>query len=299
MSIEQTDGIVLKSVDFSETSLILSIYTQNFGKINAIAKGGRRLKSPFETSLDVLAHVRLGVLRKKNDSLDILTESKLIQRFCPHSHNLAGLYAGYILVDLIQELTENGEPNPPLFFLIKATLEDFAIGSFVQRSLIRFEWRMLDLLGMKPVLDRCVECERQLPDIPRSVSTVASPPHKHLGFSDSACSASEISNHLKHTLQHRVSFSPLNGGILCSRCRIGATHLLSVRQSTLTLLRQLIQQSSSLEEEFQNRMWTQMSIDKSALGEIRRLTTHTVSHLAERRPELYSYLGVVSRFDRE
>lgn len=265
MSIEQTDGIVLKSVDFSETSLILSIYTRNFGKINAIAKGGRRLKSPFETSLDVLAHVRLGVLRKKNDSLDILTESKLIQRFCPHSHNLAGLYAGYILVDLIQELTENGDPNPLLFSWIKATLDDFAIGSFVQRTLIRFEWRMLDLLGMKPVLNHCVECERPLPNTP----------------------------------QHRVSFSPLNGGILCSRCRIGATHLLSVRPSTLTLLRQLIQQSGSLEEEFQNRIWTQISIDKSELGEIRRLTTHTVSHLAERRPELYSYLGVVSHFDRE
>ena len=58
---DQTDGIVLRAVDFSETSLILAIYTQDFGKISAIAKGGRRLKGPFESSLDLLCRVRLSV----------------------------------------------------------------------------------------------------------------------------------------------------------------------------------------------------------------------------------------------
>ncbi|MFN5395348.1 MAG: DNA repair protein RecO, partial [Planctomycetota bacterium] len=46
MSLEKTDAIVLKTVEWSETSLVVTLFTKDFGKISAIAKGARRLKSP-------------------------------------------------------------------------------------------------------------------------------------------------------------------------------------------------------------------------------------------------------------
>jgi DNA repair protein RecO (recombination protein O) len=55
---ENADAVVLRTVDFSETCLILTLFTRQFGKIEALAKGGRRLKSPFESALDILTRIR-------------------------------------------------------------------------------------------------------------------------------------------------------------------------------------------------------------------------------------------------
>ena len=163
----------------------MAIYTRDFGKLNVIAKGGRRLKGPFESSLDLLSRVYLSVIQKKSDLLDILTESKLIWRFRPTRDNFAGLYAGYIVSELVNKFTEAGEPNPALYDLLSDTLVDFERGTQVMRSLLRFEWLFLELLGHRPELNFCVECGEDL---------------------------TEIS-------EKRLYFAPLDGGVVCSECR--------------------------------------------------------------------------------
>ena len=52
----KTEGIVLKSTEFKEADKIVTIYTKNYGKISAIAKGVRKIKSKFESSLEILTH---------------------------------------------------------------------------------------------------------------------------------------------------------------------------------------------------------------------------------------------------
>ncbi|MFM7928683.1 MAG: DNA repair protein RecO, partial [Pirellula sp.] len=81
MSLEKTDAIVLKTVEWSETSLVVTLFTRDFGKISAIAKGARRLKSPFESALDLLSLSSVVFLKKSGESLDLLTEAKLLRRF--------------------------------------------------------------------------------------------------------------------------------------------------------------------------------------------------------------------------
>ncbi len=74
-------AIVLRTVEFSETSLILTLFTREFGKVRGLAKGARRLKSAFESALDLLALCRIVFLRKSSEALDLLTEAKLLRRF--------------------------------------------------------------------------------------------------------------------------------------------------------------------------------------------------------------------------
>src|SRR5512143_2186053 len=95
MSSEKATAIVLRTVEFSETSLILTLFTREFGKVRGLAKGARRLKSAFESALDLLALCRIVFLRKSSDALDLLTEAKLLRRFRPAGRDLLSLYAGY------------------------------------------------------------------------------------------------------------------------------------------------------------------------------------------------------------
>ncbi|MGI6401826.1 MAG: DNA repair protein RecO [Thermoguttaceae bacterium] len=163
MSIEKTDAIVLRTVDFSESSLVLTLYTRDFGKVRGLAKGARRLKNPFETSLDFLASIKLTFIRKNTDALDLCTESKLARRFRPNERNLRGLYAAYYVAELLDHMTEDYDPDPGLFRLADLTLESLETRGRVGSLVFAFEAGLLDLFGVFPSTRRCVECGEPLP----------------------------------------------------------------------------------------------------------------------------------------
>ncbi len=135
---EKATAIVIRTVEFSETSLVVTLFTREFGKIGALAKGARRLKGPFESALDLLALCRIVFLHKSSDALDLLTEAKLLRRFRPPGRDLSGLYAGYYLAELLGELTDEDDPHPELFDLADETLAALVAGEPVAKRLMRF-----------------------------------------------------------------------------------------------------------------------------------------------------------------
>jgi len=208
MSAEKTEGIVLRVIEFSETSCIVTLMTRDFGKITAMAKGARRPKSPFEAALDVLALCRIVFLHKTSGAMSLLTEAKLDRRFRSSSTNLKRLYAGYYIVELLNVLTDEGDSNPELFDLAVKTIylidSDQIEDAQLNRHLMEFELKALDLLGHLPMLTKCVSCGRE-----------------------------------KTTLD-RVHFGLNDGGILCQTCRRGKSNIVSVSGEGLKLLLDLV-----------------------------------------------------------
>ena len=88
MNSEQATALVLRVVEFSETSSVVTLFTREFGKIHGLAKGARRPKGPFESALDLLGLCRIVFLRKSSGALDLLTEAKLLKRFRPRGREL-------------------------------------------------------------------------------------------------------------------------------------------------------------------------------------------------------------------
>src|SRR5438874_10565574 len=123
MAAEKALALVLRTADWSETSRIATFWTREFGKVRALAKGGRRLRSNFETALDLLTVCRIVFLRKSSGSLDLLTEAQVVQRFPRLRTDLPALYAGYYLAELLADWTEDYDPHPVLFDEALATLE--------------------------------------------------------------------------------------------------------------------------------------------------------------------------------
>ncbi len=68
-----------------------------------------------------------------------MTEARLLRRFRPTGRNLAGLYAGYYVAELLGDLTDDNDPHPELFDLADETLAALAAGEVVHRRLARFE----------------------------------------------------------------------------------------------------------------------------------------------------------------
>ncbi len=178
------------------------MFSREFGKLRALAKGGRRPKGPFEAALDLLATSRIVFLRKSSDALDLLTEAKLVRRFRPHGRDLASLYAGYYLAELLREMTQDGDPHPELFDLSDRTLAELAAGGPVLELVTQFELKMLAIVGHLPALRGCGECGRPRP------------------------------------AQGRMAFGLLDGGLLCSKCRQGKRRVITVAAPTLERMSQ-------------------------------------------------------------
>jgi DNA repair protein RecO (recombination protein O) len=194
-------ALVVRGTDWSETSRITTLFTREFGKVRALAKGGRRLNSKFEIAFDLLTACRVTYLRKAHGGLDLLIEAQVAERF-PHLRtNLHALNVGYYVAELLADGTQDYDPHPDLF--------DAAIG--VLRGLKSpphpagavspaapagrgddtdpvspFELVWLKQLGYSPRLDACAVCARKLPVPPPSAV--------------------------------RVVYSPEAGGVVCPNC---------------------------------------------------------------------------------
>ena len=162
MSTEKGIGLVLRLVDFSETSRVVTLYTREYGKVGAMAKGGRRLRGPLAGALDLLSVCRIVLIRKHSGSLDLLTEAELVKGFAPQRNNLQVLYAGYYFAELLLELTQEDDPHPRLFEEAEGLLRDLETSSDPRLVVRRFELVILRETGHLPIFDRCATCGGEL-----------------------------------------------------------------------------------------------------------------------------------------
>lgn len=174
MAIEKTTALVLRSVDFSETSKVLTMFSRDFGKIRALAKGGRRLKSSFEVALDLLSLCSISVLRKSSGGLDLLTEAVLAERFDGLRRDLAALYAAYYIAEILDGLTENDDPHPLLFDRTIDVLRQLATGGDRKWALINYQLQLLKEIGYAPSLETCIHCGQNVKLSAKTAYSVAS-----------------------------------------------------------------------------------------------------------------------------
>lgn len=155
--------IVLRRVPFSETSLVLTLFSREFGKIQGLAKGARRPKSAFEGGFDLLGIYRIVFLPRSGESLQLLTEGKLVERFRPEAAGLRGLFAGYYLAELLDSFTPEMGPHAEVFDLAVLTLRQLQTGARAEWATLRFEVALLRALGHLGRFDACSVCGRVIP----------------------------------------------------------------------------------------------------------------------------------------
>ncbi len=164
MSTEKATALVLRTTDWSESSRICTLWTRELGKVRALAKGGRRLKSSFDNALDLLTVCGIVLIRKPSGGLDLLTEASAARRFPRLRADLPALYAGYYVAELLADWTEDLDPHPALFDEAVAALGDLGGDVPVPARLLRFEAVFLSELGYRPVLEACAACGGTLPE---------------------------------------------------------------------------------------------------------------------------------------
>ncbi len=193
-----TEAVVLRHSDWGEADRLLTIFSREAGKLRAVAKGVRKMRSRKAGHLEPFT--RSKVLLARGRDFWIVTQAETVDAYLPIGEDLLRTaYAAYVLELVDRFIYEEGE-NRPLYQLLVDTLERVSTLPDAFPAVRYFEIRLLDLLGFRPELNNCVRC----------------------------------GNEIKPEDQY---FDAGQGGVLCPRCGDGVQTARPVTVNTLKFLR--------------------------------------------------------------
>ncbi len=152
----QTQAVIIKEARLGEIDKIITFYTPEFGKLRAVAKGACRPRSKLGGNVAPLTYSLMMLARGRN--LDIATQSQNIEAFQELKGDLWRMACGLYILDLVDSFTVENDENRPLFDLLLDSLRWLCQDDDSRVVLRYFELHLLDCLGYRPQLYRCVIC---------------------------------------------------------------------------------------------------------------------------------------------
>ncbi|NRD80792.1 DNA repair protein RecO [Bacillus sp. BRMEA1] len=193
---QKCEGIVIRLTDYGETNKIVTLYTREWGKVGAMARGAKKTNSRLSSITQLFTHGYF--LIQKGTGLGSLQQGEMITSMRSIGEDIfLTAYASYI-VELTDKCTEEKKPNPFHFELLYQTLHLMNEGYDPDILMNIYEMKMLNVLGLYPILDKC-----------------------------SVCSCTD----------GHFSFSIREGGFICHRCLEHDPYLLKISPAAVKLLR--------------------------------------------------------------
>jgi DNA repair protein RecO (recombination protein O) len=155
-----TDAIVLSRFDLGEADRVLTLITPGMGKIKAIAKGVRRTTSRIGGSLEPFAELNVAMARGR--TFDVVTQVSVGHAWLNLRDSLESAATAWYLAELADRSLEERHAAEPLYALLRRAYELLDAGMDPGRVARWYEMHLLDELGVRPEVDRCVECDRIL-----------------------------------------------------------------------------------------------------------------------------------------
>jgi DNA repair protein RecO (recombination protein O) len=170
------NGVLIRRIRFSDTSLILTWFSDQQGKLKTIAKGALRKNSPFAGKLDLFFHAEFIVAFSRRSELHTLREISLRETFGEIRTDYAKTLAASYFAALVEEVTEPEHPVPELYDLLLRAYRYLLTHSLDRHGLAFFEFELCRILGIATEdLDssaaRLLDVFGRLPDFRRELLT--------------------------------------------------------------------------------------------------------------------------------
>ena len=150
----KTEALILRRSDFGEADFLLTLYTPNYGKIKALAKGARKPIARLTGQVELFARCIMVINRGRE--LHIITQAESQQTHIPFQENLErSVYASHF-VELLDQFAFEGEQNSAAYELITSALDWLCDPEANWKLAARYyEFRLLRVMGYEPSLFNC------------------------------------------------------------------------------------------------------------------------------------------------
>lgn len=147
--LQTTAAILLRKTRFSDTSLIVTWFTKDLGKIKTIAKGALRPKSRFAGTLDLFFDCEISIARSTRSELHTLREAMLNDPREGLRREYRSVALASYFVELIEITTEPEHPAPELYDLLLRAFAHLDVKPATQRALLHFERELARMMGIQ------------------------------------------------------------------------------------------------------------------------------------------------------
>jgi DNA repair protein RecO (recombination protein O) len=198
----RTEGFLFKKEPRGEYDELFNFYTKDFGRIEVLAKGIKKMKSKLRGSVDLFYLSEIEFIQGK--TYKTLTDALLIEKFKNIKKSLFKLKLVFAISELLDELLIAQEKDERIWKLLIQTLYNLN-NPEIKLSLIRifyyyFFWNLISILGYKPELYFCSFCKKRIKP-------------------------------------GKIYFSPKEGGLVCQNCFEKDESAIEVKTNTIKILR--------------------------------------------------------------
>ncbi len=158
MALYRDVGVVVRTHKLGESDRVITLVTQDSGKVKAVAKGVRKTGSRFGSRLEPMSHVQLQLYRGRD--LDIVNQVELIETATAIRASLELTTDGLAMCEVIDQLSHERAPAPHLYRMLVGALRQLEL----RRSALvlpALQLRLLATEGVGPIVERCVGCSAQ------------------------------------------------------------------------------------------------------------------------------------------
>jgi DNA repair protein RecO (recombination protein O) len=180
----KTEAVVLRSIRYGEADRVLHLYTVDRGRVGAVAKGVRRVRSRLGGRLEPLSRVRL-VLHQGRGELCTVSQADTVHTHSGLRERRAPMERAVQACEAVLRLLDSAEPNRPAYNLLcnELALLEAEPALATRAHALAFRLKLLLAAGFAPELTACANCGDR---------------------------------------EHLAGFSPSAGGVVCAGCEAGS-----------------------------------------------------------------------------
>lgn len=141
-------GIVLSRRYYSEADAIITLFTDDLGKVSFAAKGIKKLKSRKRGTLEPFSEIKFSAVRTRN--LPILIETNLENNFSQIRNSLKKISVAYYFLELINKVSAEDEENEDLYVFLTNYLKELENTSKLKSLRLNFARELLIISGFWP-----------------------------------------------------------------------------------------------------------------------------------------------------
>lgn len=154
--LEKVEGIVISETSYGESSKIINVLTEKYGIIGIMAKGAKKIKSPFHTLTSKLTYACFHIKYRQNKLSTLIAVDK-IDTYKNILKDITLISYGMFLLDLSSQVMRH-EENSEVFKILSSALDKLNNGydPLVLANIV--ELKYLNILGVMPNFDCCAGC---------------------------------------------------------------------------------------------------------------------------------------------
>ncbi|HCC07330.1 MAG TPA: DNA repair protein RecO [Clostridiales bacterium] len=161
MSISKITGIVIKEVNLKESDKIITIFSNEIGKVQLYAKRAREIKSPFLAGTQLLTHASFIYTAKNN--INFLNQVNITCGFEKIRFDIEKIYYAMYFLEFLDKTVELESPHEDMFNFLVEILNRLNNESDNPKLMrVVYELKMLALLGYTPEITKCIRCESEV-----------------------------------------------------------------------------------------------------------------------------------------